>query len=318
MKGTRRDFLTSIAGVGGGFLTCAWGQKREATTPGNQLPTRSLGRTGVRVPILGLGFGTIGTGLDARAARLLMETALERGVTYWDAAPTYGRAQQFIGQVVPKVRDQLFLVTKTATEDGDRALRILENSLRTLRTDSVDLVHVHNIGDYDPNRVLSKGGVLEGLRKAQKRGWVRFIGLSGHLRPSRFAKVLESGEFDVIMPALNFADRFTYDFESKVLPVAKKVHAGVVAMKVLAGPQRGYGSPNPGRLADYSSLALRYALSLPGVACAVIGMFGVDELDRNCAVVRDLRPLNDEETIKLSVVGRQLALRWGAHYGDPA
>jgi len=87
------------------------------------------------------------------------------------------------------------------------------------------------------------------------------------------AKVLDSGEFDVVMCVLNFVDRFTYDFEGKVLPIARKHNVGVVAMKVMAAPQKSYGQPNPGRLADYADLAIRYSLSLPEVACAVVGVF---------------------------------------------
>jgi len=119
------------------------------------------------------------------------------------------------------------------------------------------------------------------------------------------------------MPAMNFADRFTYNFEGKVLPIARKHKVGVVAMKVMAAPQFGYHKQNQGKLADHADLAIRYVLSLPFVACAVVGMLTVDELKRNVEVVRNFRPLTDEERKRLEVIGRQLAQRWGAHYGDP-
>lgn len=311
----RRSFLASLGGLAIG-LGYDW--RQSVAVPAQPLPTRELGRTKVKVPVLGLGFGPVGTGLTERQAIELMEEALALGVTYWDAAPTYARAQEYIGKVLPKVREQVFMVTKVATDNGQQALSILEQSLRTLKTEWVDLVHVHNIGDYNPDRVLGKGGVLEGLREGQKRGWVRFLGLSGHLRPSVMAKVLDTGEFDVVMPVLNFADRFTYDFEGKVLPIARKHRVGVAAMKVMAAPQKGYGQPNPGKLADYAPLALRYALSLPEVACAVVGMFTIDELRRNVAVVRSFQPLTEEERKQLESIGKRLATQWGAQYGDPA
>jgi aryl-alcohol dehydrogenase-like predicted oxidoreductase len=276
-----------------------------------------LGRTKVKVPVLGLGFGPIGTGLTESQAIELMEQALELGVTYWDAAPTYARAQEYIGKILPKVRDKVFLVSKVATDDAKRALEIIEGSLRTMKTDCIDLVHVHNVGDFNPDRVLGKGGVLEGLREAQKRGWVRFIGISGHYRPSVMAKVLDSGEFDVVMCVLNFVDRFTYDFEGKVLPIARKHNVGVVAMKVMAAPQKGYGKPNPGRLADYADLAIRYSLSLPEVACAVVGVFSADELKQNVAIAKSRKSLTKFELQKLASIGKELAQKWGAHYGDP-
>ncbi|MFA0753273.1 MAG: hypothetical protein IMHGJWDQ_001044 [Candidatus Fervidibacter sp.] len=309
----RREFLKGLSGA-----TMAMAlTKLEAVEPSQPLPMRVLGRTKVKVPVLGLGFGPIGTALTEAEAIALMEAALELGVTYWDTAPTYGRAQEYMGKVLPKGRDKVFLVTKVATDDAKRALAILEQSLRTLKTDSVDLVHVHNIGDFAPERVLGKGGVLEGLREAQKRGWTRFIGVSGHYRPSTMAKVLESGEFDVVMCVLNFADRFTYNFEGKVLPVARTHQMGIVAMKVMAAPQRGYSQPNPGKLAGYADLAIRYALSLPDVACAVLGVFKVDELQRDVAIARQLRPLTENEQAKLALIGKELVARWGAQYGDP-
>lgn len=307
----RRQFLNLLSSAA---LTGFMGQTGVLK---ETLPTRVLGRTKVKVPVLGLGFGPIGTGLTESQAIELMEQALGLGVTYWDAAPTYARAQEYIGKVLPKVRDRVFLVSKVATDDAKRALEIIEGSLRTMKTDCIDLVHVHNIGDFKPDRVLGKGGVLEGLREAQKRGWVRFIGVSGHYRPSVMAKVLDSGEFDVVMCLLNFVDRFTYDFEGKVLPIARKHNVGVVAMKVMAAPQKGYGKPNPGRLADYADLAIRYSLSLPEVACAVVGVFSVDELKQNVAIAKSRKSLTKFELQRLASIGKELAQRWGAHYGDP-
>lgn len=308
----RRGFLKWL---GGAALACF--AERDFAAPKDPMPKRVLGRTGVEVPVLGLGFGPIGTGLSEKEAIAVMEASVELGVTYWDVAPNYGRAQEYIGKFLPKVRDKVFLVSKTATDEAKRALEIIERSLKTMKTDRIDLVHVHNIGDFNPDRVLGKGGALEGLREAQKRGWVRFIGVSGHYRPSVMAKVLDSGEFDVVMCVLNFVDRFTYDFENKVLPIARKHKVGIVAMKVMGAPQKGYGEPNPGKLADYAHLAIRYALDLPDVACAVVGMFTIDELKQNVAIATSRRSLTKFELRKIAEVGKELSQKWGAHFGDP-
>lgn len=309
----RRRFLNLLGGfMVGKMANCIDNNSKE------KLPVRVLGRTGAKVPVIGLGFGPIGSGLSENQAIELMEQALDMGMTYWDTAPTYGQAQARIGKFLPKVREKVFLVSKVATDDAKRALEIVEQSLREMKTEWIDLVHIHNIGDFNPDRVLTKGGSLEGLREAQKRGWVRFVGITGHYRPSVMAKVLDSGEFDVVMCVLNFADKFNYDFEGKVLPVAQKHNAGVVAMKVMAAPQKGYGSPNPGKLADYAELSILYSLNLPNVSCAVIGVFTVNELKNNVKVVKNLRPLAEEELRKLAEVGKKLAQSWGAQYGDPS
>lgn len=308
----RRSFLKWLSGA-----ALAWFEKGNLAAPKDPMPKRVLGRTGVEVPVLGLGFGPIGTGLSEKEAIALMEAAMELGVTYWDAAPSYGRAQEYIGKFLPKVRDKVFLVSKVATDDAKQALKIVEQSLKTMKTDRIDLVHVHNIGDFSPERVLGKGGALEGLREAQKRGWVKFTGVSGHYRPSIMAKVIDSGEFDVVMCVLNFVDRFTYNFENKVLPVARKHKVGIVAMKVFGAPQKTYGSPNPGKLASYADLAIRYALDLPDVACAVVGVFTVDELKRNAAIAKSRRALTKFELRKIAEVGRELSQKWGAHFGEP-
>jgi aryl-alcohol dehydrogenase-like predicted oxidoreductase len=281
------------------------------------VPQRRLGKTEERVPILGLGTGPGGSGLDDREAIRLYHAAIDRGVTYLDTAPGYGRAQSQLGEVMRRRRGEVFLVTKTWTAARDEALAILEKSLRELQTDCVDLVYSHCVGSFDPDAILAADGSLAGLREAQRRGWTRYVGFTAHHSPWKAAKILREAEVDVVMLAMNFADRYTYDFEGAVLPLADARDVGVAAMKVYGGAQdMNYDTPRPSHMdgADHR-LALRYALTLPGVQTAVVGMYTERELEENLRWVQDVAPLSPAETARLEAEGKDFAARWGPHFG---
>ena len=261
------------------------------------LPARRLGKTGIELPILGFGTGASGQRLALHEAVRLYETAFQEGITYFDTAPEfagYGKAQEQLGHFLPQVRSQIFLVTKCFEPDGERALRLLERSLRELRTDYADLVFVHSVGDdkMDPRVVFGKSGTYAGPMKAKSMGLTRLVGLSGHSRPARFVEAMRHLEIDVLLNAVNFADRHTYNFEEQVWPAAARADIGLIAMKVYGGAQH----PAPASLSHcrmppaYLDIAFRYALSQPGVACAVIGMATPRELAQSPAGAL-LRPL---------------------------
>ena len=202
---------------------------------------RVLGRTGAKVTILGLGTAPIGEARgDMGEAVKIFSEVIDRGVNYVDTARIYGIAEEALGQVLATRRDKVFLVTKCWTDSGERARQMFEESLRMLKTDHVDLVHIHNVGNKNLDRVLAKDGILEYLLKQKEAGKTRFIGLSGHERPPQFLKMLETDQIDVVMSVMNYADRNIYDFESKVLPECRKRNIGVVAMKVYAGIKGGF------------------------------------------------------------------------------
>lgn len=283
-------------------------------------PQRILGKTGELVPMLGLGSAPGGSGLQDAEAIALYHKAIDLGVTYIDTATGYGRAQAQLGEVMRVRRREVFLVTKTNTAEGPKALEILEKNLKLLQTDHVDLTYVHSMGGLDVDRVLAKDGSLAGLREAQRRGWTRYVGFTAHNAPWKAAKVLREAEVDVVMLAMNVGDRHTYDFEEEVLPLATRQNAGVAAMKVYGGAQgMKYDAPKPSAMGAHGphdhGLALRYALGLPGVTLAVIGMFSEEELRRNIAWVRDFRPLTEEEERAAMSVGKALSKAWGEHFG---
>ena len=285
------------------------------------LPQATFGKTGERVPLLGLGTAPGGFGLADADAIALFERAIDLGVTYIDTAPGYDRAQSQLAQIVPHCRRELFLVSKAHTVHYQEALDIVEKNLDALGTDHLDLMYVHSLGHLDVEQVLAKDGALAGLREAQRRGWTRYIGITAHHAPWKSAKVLREVEIDACMFAFSFVDCHIYNFEEVVLPLARAQNAGVAAMKVYGGAiDMEYETPRPSELtnsgfADHEQ-ALRYALGLPGVSLAVIGMYNEEELVQNIEWVRRYAPLDAGEQQALLAQGREIARQWGPHYGS--
>jgi uncharacterized protein len=286
----------------------------------NTLPKRIFGKTGEEVPILGLGTAPGGMGLPDAEAIDLIHAAIDLGVTYLDTAPGYERAQIQLGEVLPERRDEVFLVTKTLTETAEKALEILENSLRDLKTDQVDLTFLHSVGSQDVDAILAPDGALAGLREAQKRGWTRYIGLTAHHRSARACRILQEEDVDAVMFALNYADRHTYNFQADPLELARAQHTGIAAMKVFGGaPEMKYDAPTRSQMhrsgiRDHAG-AMRYALSLPGVSLAVVGMFSVEELEENVAYARTFEPMDAPAMAAIEEEGKKLAEAWKDHFG---
>ena len=295
-------------------------------TPGvRSIPQRLLGKTGELVPVLGLGTGPGGLGMKDDDAIALYQRAIELGITYFDTAPGYDRAHSQLGEILPQHRQGLFLVSKAYTADFDEALRIVEQSLKDLRIDRLDLVYVHSVGNLDPEAVLSSKGSLAGLREAQRRGMTRFVGITAHHMPGHSARILKEADVDVGMFALNPGDRHTYNFEEKVLPLARAQDTGVAAMKVYGGASGmkyeldGEERFRPTAMAvhgfsDYER-AFRYCLDLPGVAVNVIGMYTEEEVEHNIELACRYEPLAETERQALEHAGADLGKGWGEHFG---
>lgn len=302
-----------------------------AETAHTTLPQRRFGRHRETVPLIGLGTGPGGMGLPDEEAVRLYNRAIDLGVTYVDTAPDYGNAQRQLSRVLARRRDEVFLVTKTPTSDRAEAVSKLEKNLDDLGVDSVDLVFLHDLGPRDVDTVLGKNGAIAGLAEARDRGLTRYIGFSAHNNPHKALRVVEAGVVDAVMLAMNFADRFTYDFEGLVLPAAADRGIAVMAMKVFGGaPGMTYTSPTPSALArvtsddersagrfdiDFHDLALRYALELPGVSGAVVGVYNEAEIESAVACASRSRPLSAREREILEDHGRRIAAEWGEHYG---
>ena len=319
----RREFLRKATWTGAGLLVLGrplWG----AEQPAEPLPTRVLGRTKAKVTLLGLGTAPIGEGpVGVQEGARIFGEVLDRGVNYVDAARSYGTAEEALSLVLPKRRGQLFLVTKLWTESGAQAQKLFETSLRALKVDHLDLVHIHNMGGKDPAKVLAKDGILEYLLKQKEAGKLRFIGLSGHERPPRFLEVLKTGQIDVVMGVMNYADCNTYGFESKVLPECRKQNVGVVAMKVYVGIKGGFPNHRKGSVGcvtkpELLPQAMAYALDLEGVSVANIGPYTMEQALQNVEFARRYKPLTDDERAKLLALGKQIAAEIGPRYGPVA
>ncbi len=289
------------------------------------LPTRILGKTGVPISMIGFGTAPAGNRLPLKGAVRLYEEALNLGVTYFDTAPDfagYGRAQDQLGHLLKERRREVFLVTKCYEPSGDAALRLLERNLRELQTDHADLVFVHSVGAdmMDPRVVFGRNGCYGALLRAKADGLTRFVGLSGHNRPGRFIEAVNKFEVDVLLNAVNFVDRHTYNFEQQLWPLAARANIGLIAMKVYGGKRRGLftGMSHTLMPARYRDLAFRYTFSQPHLASAAIGMATRRELHENLERARRFTPLTRAELDRLDGIGRQLARDWGPHFGAVA
>ena len=159
-----------------------------------------------------------------------------------------------------------------------------------------------------------------GNRRGSEAGKLRFIGISGHARASRFLRLLETDQIDVVMTILNYADRNIYEFENKVLPAAREQNVGVVAMKVYAGIKGGFrnhrrGSVGCATVRERLPGALAYALDLEGVSSAIVGPYTVEQSIQNVEFARQYKPLTDQQRASLLEYGRKLAVDLGPRYG---
>jgi len=315
----RREFLKK---AGCASLAIAAMQHPLRAQTGEELPKRVLGRTKEKVTILGLGTAPVGEGpVGVEEGIKIFSEVIDRGVNYIDTARIYGNAEEILGHIIPKRRDKLFLVTKVSTDNGTRAERSLNESLRRLKTDHIDLVHIHSIGTKNLDRVLASDGVLEFLLKQKEAGRVRFIGISGHNRPANFVRMIQTDQIDVLMCVMNHADRNIYYFESKVLPEARKHNVGCAAMKVYAGIKGGFPNHRSGFVGcatepERLPHAMAYALDLESVSIAVVGPYTAEQAIQNVQFARKYKPLSPEQRASLMEYGKNLAKSLGPRYGS--
>ena len=262
----------------------------------SQIRRRQFGRhQGVEVSVLGLGGHHLGDAEDEKTAVAIVEGALDAGINFFDNCWEYhrGKSEDWMGKALKNKRDRAFLMTKVCTHGRDHslALEMLEQSLRRLQTDHLDLWQIHGVSfDNDPELFIRPNGAAEALRRAKEQGKVRFVGFTGHKDPAIHLKMLETGfPFDSVQMPLNVFDSSFRSFETQVLPVLNRRGIAAIGMK----PLNGSGDPIK-KGAITAQEGLRYAMSLP-VTTTVTGMETLDVLAQNLEIARRFEPMSPAE-----------------------
>lgn len=294
---TRREFLqTGLAATAAVGLA---GHAAGDDTKG--LPTRPLGKTGVNVSILCLGGWHIGDVKDHAEAIKIMHTALDEGMTFFDNCWDYhdGGSEEIMGRALAadggKWRKKCFLMTKVCARDAKGVRSQIEDSLRRLKTEVIDLMQMHEVNfDNDPEWVVEQGGLAE-LLKIQKEGKVRFVGFTGHKSPHIHLKMMSVHTWQTVQMPINICDYFYRSFAKDVIPACEKIGAGAIGMKSLGGGSLAGGGGNiiKSKVVTVED-CIRYALMQP-VSTIVTGIDSMDVLKQNLKIGREYKPFEKAE-----------------------
>lgn len=285
------------------------------------MPTRNLGKTGYKVGIFSLGGqAALEVGHNDAVAVPIVERALDLGVNYLDTSSIYGGpdrwSERYIGQVMKRRRSEAFLASKTKERTRDGSLRMLEESLKLLQTDHLDLWQLHDMGTLkDVEEVFAPGGAMEALQQAHDQKIVRYLGVTGHHRPDALMELIRRFPFDTVLLALNAADKHHYSFSDDLLPMAVEKQMGIIGMKVPARGRllsswtppsmqqqqhsweaTGAFAKTPGTLTMRE--AMYYTLSLP-VSTVIIGCNTVAQLEENVQLAHEFTPYSDQQLAAL-------------------
>jgi predicted aldo/keto reductase-like oxidoreductase len=304
----RRDFLkrclASTAAIGGLSLKKSFARSSLSGISAGKdydskgLPTRALGKTGVCVPIIGFGSGSrFCRILDPEKSVEALNYALDHGLYHWDTAHDYVfegvNSEERLGLVLKDRQREVFLSTKVAERTYDGAMRHLEESLKRLQTDHLDIYQVHQVESLeDVDKIGAKGGVLEALHKLKEQKVTRFIGFSGHLSAEAMAAAATRYDFDTMLIALNHHAERVGDMEKGAIPAAAAKGMGVMVIKVIR-PRETVEGIVPKDL-------IRYALTLEHVTSAVIGHDSLDVLKENIALLKEFKAMSPAEMEAMS------------------
>ena len=263
-----------------------------------RIPYRTLGRTGERVSAIGLGGFHLGKPelSEAQAIRII-RTAIDAGLNFLDNSWDYNRgaSERRMGKALEGgYRTRAFLMTKIDGQTKEAAAAQIDESLRRLRTDVVDLLQFHGIVRMeDPDRIFAEGGALEAALEARDEGRIRFIGFTGHKSPAIHRKMLETAashrfRFDTVQMPLNVMDAHFQSFEKEVLPILVKEEIGVLGMKPL-GDRQVPSSRTVGAVE-----ALHYAMNLP-TSVVITGCDSLERLEQALHAARTFRPMTPDE-----------------------
>jgi aryl-alcohol dehydrogenase-like predicted oxidoreductase len=260
---------------------------------------RAFGRTGVDVASFGIGGYHLVLSKDRDLVTRIVAMALDAGANFVDTAWEYheGLSEELLGYALKGRRHEVFLMSKVCTHGRDRALgmRMLEDSLRRLQTDHLDLWQLHELNfDNDPELAFRPDGGVEALAQAKREGKVRFVGFTGHKDPSIHLKMLSYGfAFDAVQMPLSAFDATFRSFERQVLPEVNRLGMAAIGMKVMGGG----GEPLKTGVITAAE-GLRYALSLPATTI-LSGMDSLEVAEENLAAAKSFAPMNEAEMTEL-------------------
>jgi aryl-alcohol dehydrogenase-like predicted oxidoreductase len=266
-----------------------------------EIPYRPLGSTGEMVSIIGLGGAHIGLQADERESIAIIRTAIDNGINFMDNCWDYhdGQSEIRMGKALRDgYRSRVFLMTKVDGRDKKTAQKQIDESLKRLQTDVIDLLQFHEvIRMSEPDRIFAAGGAMEAFRDAQQAGKVRYIGFTGHKSPDIHLKMLQTAEdngvrFDTVQMPLNVMDAHYDSFEKKVLPTLVDRKIGVLGMKPI-GAQFILNSRSV-----TARDCLLYAMSLP-VSVVIAGCDSIPILEQALEAARTFKPLTDKERAAL-------------------
>lgn len=304
-QSSRRDFLKKVAVTGAAVASSAGGVAvmGQETPPKLVVPRQTLGKTGAEVSILGLGLGSAFTrpfGDQPEKAEEILHHALGYGINYWDTARIYANSEVLIGPAVEKVRDQVFLVSKSSSRSYDGFKTDLETSLKNLRTDHLDLYHIHLLDPArDTDLGLVEAGAVKAAREAREQGIIKNFGITGHLGADILMQGIREWDPDAVLTIFPADRPDDGAYEEKLLPLAVERNMGVIAMKTV----------RRARETDWPAPQLiRYAMSLQGVTTTIVGLDSIAHLDENVAMASNFTPLTAEQMAEMShIVQGELA-----------
>ena len=299
-ESSRRDFFQSLFGSA---LAASMAEQVVAQTQAsaNGIPTRRFGRTSERVSIVGLGGAHAVGAKDRNEAIRIIQTAVDEGITFFDNAWEYadGKAEEVMGEALAAGgrRNKIFLMTKNCERDYAGSMKCLEDSLRRLRTDHLDLWQFHECNyDSDPEWVFEKGAVKAAL-EAKKAGKVRYIGFTGHKSPHIHLKMLSKAQqWDSAQMPINVMDSLYRSFQKQVVPVCLQKGIAVLGMKSLGGGRPSGKIPREGNVSVDE--CLRYSLSTP-VTTQIVGFMAMEHLMQAVQIARNFKPMAEAERAKL-------------------
>lgn len=265
-----------------------------------QIPRRPFGKSGDHISALGLGGHHLGDAEDQKKAEEIVARAVDGGINFFDNCWEYhlGKSEIWLGGALNGKRQQVFLMTKVCTHGRDKslALRMLEESLRRLQTDYLDLWQIHGVSfDNDPDLFIRPDGAAEALEQAKKDGKVRFVGFTGHKDPKIHLGMLNTGfPFDAAQMPLNPFDATFRSFQSQVIPECQRRGMAVLGMKPLSG-----SAPAVKAGVVTGEECLRYAMSLP-VTTTITGMEKMEVLEKNLKLAQNFQPMTQQEMTQLA------------------